>query len=89
MELNNENLYKIILVGKRYFTLNIDEIKKLNSREKDIMELRFGFKTGNEKTIMFVFKDDEIVYVPKYVNSQFKMKQACDDFIEKELENVR
>ena len=46
-------------------------------------------KTGNEKTIMFVFKDDEIVYVPKYVNSQFKMKQACDDFIEKELENVR
>ena len=28
--LNNENLYKIILVGKRYFTLNIDEIKKLN-----------------------------------------------------------
>ena len=46
-------------------------------------------KTGNEKTIMFVFKDDEIVYVPKYVNSQFKIKQACDDFIEKELENVR
>ena len=46
-------------------------------------------KTGNEKTIMFVFKDDEVVYVPKYVNSQFKMKQACDDFIEKELENVR
>ena len=25
-------------------------MKKLNSREKDIMELRFGFKTGNEKT---------------------------------------
>ena len=46
-------------------------------------------KTGNEKTIMFVFKDDEIVYVPKYVNNQFKMKQACNDFIEKELENVR
>ena len=49
----------------------------------------YFIKTGNEKTIMFVFKDDEIVYVPKYVNSQFKMKQACDDFIEKELENVR
>ena len=48
-----------------------------------------SIKLGNEKTIMFVFKDDEIVYVPKYVNSQFKMKQACDDFIEKELENVR
>ena len=26
------------------------EILKLNSREKDIMELRFGFKSGVEKT---------------------------------------
>ena len=25
-------------------------ISKLNSREKDIMEMRFGFKTGDEKT---------------------------------------
>ena len=25
-------------------------ISKLNEREKDIMEMRFGFKTGNEKT---------------------------------------
>lgn len=32
---------------------------------------------------MFVMKDDEIVYLPKYVNSQFRMKQACDEFIEK------
>lgn len=34
---------------------------------------------------MFVLKDDEIMYVPKYIHNQFKMKQACDDFIEKEL----
>ena len=27
-----------------------DSMKKLNSREKNIMELRFGFVTGNEKT---------------------------------------
>ena len=45
-------------------------------------------KTGNEKTMMFVFKDDEIIYVPKYVNSQFKMKQACDEFIEKQITNI-
>jgi len=25
-------------------------MEKLNPREKNIMELRFGFKTGNEKT---------------------------------------
>lgn len=46
-------------------------------------------KTGNEKGIMFVMKDDEIVYVPKYIHNQFKMKRACDDFVEKELENVQ
>ena len=44
---------------------------------------------GITKTIMFVIKDDEIVYVPPKGISQFHMKQACDDFIEKELENVR
>ena len=27
-----------------------EAIKKLNSREKNIMEMRFGFKTGKEKT---------------------------------------
>lgn len=43
---------------------------------------------GINETIMFVIKNDEIVYVPKYVNSQFKMKRVCDKFIEKELENV-
>lgn len=42
-------------------------------------------KSGNEKTIMFVFKDDEIVYVPKYVNSQFRMKRDCEDWIEKQI----
>ena len=31
-------------------TLLRASIKKLNEREKDIMEMRFGFKTGKEKT---------------------------------------
>ena len=44
---------------------------------------RHNLDIGNSKTIMFVMKDDEIVYVPKYVNNQFRMKQACDEFIEK------
>ena len=44
---------------------------------------RHNLDIGNSKTMMFVMKDDEIVYVPKYVNSQFRMKQACDEFIEK------
>ena len=44
---------------------------------------------GINKTVMFVIKDDEIVYLPPKDISQFHMKQACDNFIEKELENVR
>lgn len=44
---------------------------------------------GINKAIMFVIKDDEIVYVPPKDISQFHMKVACDEFIEKELENVR
>jgi len=31
-------------------TLLRDSIQKLNQREKDIMEMRFGFQTGKEKT---------------------------------------
>ena len=41
-----------------------------------------SIKTGNEKSIMIVVKDSEIVYVPEYVNSQFKMKCKCDKFID-------
>ena len=38
-------------------------ISKLNSREKDIMEMRFGFKTGDEKTQKEVA--DELRNFPK------------------------
>ena len=31
-------------------TLLRDSISKLNAREKNIMEMRFGFQTGKEKT---------------------------------------
>lgn len=44
---------------------------------------------GINKAIMFVIKDDEIVYLPTNKRSQFHMKRDCDEFIEKELENVR
>ena len=40
---------------------------------------------GINKTVMFVIKDDEIVYVPPKDVSQFHMKIACDEFIEKQI----
>ena len=44
-------------------TLLRASILKLNEREKDIMEMRFGFKTGKEKTQKEVA--DELRYFPK------------------------
>lgn len=44
-------------------TLLRASIQKLNSREKDIMEMRFGFKTGKEKTQKEVA--DELRYFTK------------------------
>jgi len=40
---------------------------------------------GINKTIMFVMKDDEIVYLPTNKRSQFHIKRACDEFIEKQI----
>ena len=39
---------------------------------------------GRTKAIMFVIKDDEIVYLPTNKRSQFHMKRACDEFIEEQ-----
>ena len=44
---------------------------------------RHNLDIGNTKTIMFVMKDDEIVYLPNNKRSQFHMKRECDEFIEK------
>ena len=70
-------------------SLTFKMIDKKDNYEIYYTVVSHSIKTGNEKTIIFVLKDDEIVFVPKYIHNQFKMKQACNDFIEKELENVR
>lgn len=44
---------------------------------------RHNLDIGNNKTMMFVVKDDEIVFLPNTKRSQFHMKKECDEFIEK------
>ena len=44
---------------------------------------------GINKTIIFVIKDDEIVYLPTNKRSQFHMKKACDEFIEARLKESK
>ena len=46
---------------------------------------KYKLDIGITKTIMFIIKDDEIVYVPTNKRSQFHMKRACDEFIENQI----
>ena len=71
----------------------------MNNQQKlifDLLSEKEGYKVyytipkhkldiGITKTIMFVIKDDEIVYLPTNKRSQFHMKRACDEFIEKQI----
>lgn len=51
--------------------------------------LKHKLDIGINKTIMFVIKDDEIVYVSPKDISQFHMKIACDEFIETRLKESK
>lgn len=82
--LNNENLYKIILVGKRYFTLNTDEIKKLNSRE-NIVKIKDKTKVGID--IERIAEENNVRGI--FVRNMLERKERenlDEDFIEKAIE---
>lgn len=82
--LNNENLYKIILVGKRYFTLNIDEIKKLNSKE-NIVKIKDKTKVGID--IERIAEENNVRGI--FVRNMLERKgreNLDEDFIEKAIE---
>ena len=44
---------------------------------------------GKCKTIMFVMKDDEIVYLPNTKRSQFHMKKECDEYIKENKDDSK
>lgn len=82
--LNTENLYKIILVGKRYFTLNIDELKKLNSRE-NIVKIKDKTKVGID--IERIAEENNVRGI--FVRNMLERKERenlDEDFIEKAIE---
>ena len=82
--LNNENLYKIILVGQRYFTLNIDELKKLNSRE-NIVKIKDKTKVGID--IERIAEENNVRGI--FVRNMLERKERenlDEDFIEKAIE---
>lgn len=46
---------------------------------------RHNLDIGNSKAMMFVMKDDEIVFIPINKRSQFHMKKECDEYIEENI----
>ena len=49
----------------------------------------YSIKTGSEKTIMFVMRNNNILYSPFGDISQFDKKRSCDDFIENDIKYMR
>ena len=82
--LKQNNLYKIILTGKRFFPLNLDEIKKMVQTE-NIVKIKDKTKLGinieqiaNENNIKGIFV--------KNMLEKKEKEKLDDDFIEKAIE---
>lgn len=82
--LDENNLYKIILVGKRFFTLKIDEISKLIKIE-NIVKIKNHTKPGID--IEELAKENTIkgIFVRRILEKKEK-ENLDEDFIEKTIE---
>ncbi len=79
-----QNLYKIILVGKRKFIINIEEIMKLNEIE-NIVKIKDNTETGIN--IKEISKENNIrgIFVRRMLERQ-KKEELDEQFIEKAIE---
>jgi len=84
LKLKEENFYKIILTGKRFFKLDINEIKKLVDI-KNIIKIKDKTKTGID--IYQIQKENNIrgIFVKNMLEKQ-KKEGLDQDFIEKAIE---
>lgn len=84
LPMQEENLYKVILTGKRYFELNIDEIMKLNGIE-NIVKIKDKTKLGID--IEQIAKENNVkgIFVRNMLTRK-KEENLDDDFIEKAIE---
>lgn len=84
LELNENNLYKIILIGKRYFMLNMNQIKKLNSIE-NIVKIKDYTKPGIDLEKLSKENNIKGIFVRRMLEK--KESEGLDnDFIEKAIE---
>lgn len=84
LELSEKNLYKVILTGKRYFTINIEKIKKLTNIE-NIVKIKDHTKPGIDLEKLSEENNIKGIFVRKMLER--KDKEGLDtDFIEKAIE---
>ena len=84
LELDEKNLYKIILIGKRYFTINLNQIKKLHGIE-NIVKIKNHTKPGID--IEKLAKENNIkgIFIRRMLEKK-EIEGLDDDFIEKAIE---
>lgn len=84
LELEEENLYKIILTGKRYFTINLNQIIKLTNIE-NIVKIKDYTKPGVDLDKLAEENNVKGIFVRKMLERK-ENEGLDDDFIEKAIE---
>ena len=79
-----QNLYKIILVGSRYFPLNIEEISKLCEIE-NIVKIKDKTKAGIDYEAIAKENSVKGIFVKRMLERQ-KEEGLDKDFVEKTIE---
>lgn len=84
MKLNDENFYKIILTGKRFFKIDIEEIKKA-IEVANIIKIKDKTKIGIDIEILQKENNIKGIFVRNMLEKQ-KTENLDKDFIEKAIE---
>lgn len=84
LSLKENNLYKLILTGKRYFQLNIEEIKKIIQAE-NIVKIKDKTKLGIDINQIASENNIRGIFVKNMLEKKEK-ENLDDEFIEKAIE---
>lgn len=84
LELDDNNLYKIILTGKRYFTIKLDEIRKIITIE-NIIKIKDHTKPGIDLKKLAQENNIKGIFIRRMLERKEK-ENLDDEFIEKAIE---
>ncbi len=84
LELIEEYLYKINLIGKRFFTINTSEIKKLANRE-NIIKIKDHTKIGIDIEILKQTNDIRGIFIRRLLERKEK-ENISEELLEKAIE---